>query len=80
MITKDNLKDVIKMLPIRTKKRILTNTDKEYCVLYLYCSNAGAWSTARLTNDLKRYQHVYKDGNCIIDINVAKLILGGIYI
>jgi len=78
MITRDNLKDVINLLPDRTKKRILTNTNKEYCVLYLYCTNAGAWSVARLTNDLKRYQHVYKDGNGIIDINVAKLILGGV--
>jgi len=74
MITKDNLKAVINLLPAKTKKRII-NTNKEYCVLYLHVANAGAWSTARLTDDFLRYQHVGKDGNAILYTEDVQQIL-----
>ena len=74
MITKENLEAVINLLPAKTKKRI-QNTNKEFCVLYLYCTNAGAWSVARLTNDFQRYSHVSKDGNCILYTDDVQQIL-----
>ena len=74
MITRDNLKAVINLLPKKKKEKILADT-REYCVLYLYCSNGGCWANAWLTNNYERYQHVSDDGNVVVRTNYAKSVL-----
>jgi hypothetical protein len=67
MITRDNIKEVIKQLPKRDTQRLLS-TDKEYAVLYLHFYNAGSFTTLRLTNDFNRYKNVSDHGNCILAV------------
>ena len=74
MITRENLRDVIGSLDDKTKKRILSS-EKYYVVLTLHVFNVGAYATARLTNDYGRYQHAWKRGNCILDIEDVRSIL-----
>lgn len=65
MITRNNLKDVIRSLSKKDKKRIL-NSNKECVVLYLHIFNIGTYTTARLTNDYNRYKNVSNNGNAIL--------------
>lgn len=74
MITRENLREVVDSLDEKTKKRILSS-EKRYVVLILHISNAGAYATARLTNDYGRYQHAWKHGNCILCIEDVQSIL-----
>lgn len=74
MITRENLREVIDSLDDKTKKRILSS-EKYYVVLTLHISNAGAYATARLTNDYGRYQHAWKRGDCILCIEDVQSIL-----
>ena len=66
MITRQNLHAVINSLDKNTKKRILKNNRKEYCVIKLDVFNSGSIATANLTNDLARYNGVSLEGNCIL--------------
>lgn len=74
MITRENLRDVIDSLSDKTKRRILSS-EKYYVVLTLHVFNVGAYATAKLTNDYGRYQHAWKHGNCILDIEDVQSIL-----
>ena len=65
MITRENLKDVLKSLSDKDKKRVL-NSSKEYTVLYLHVFNVGCRVTIRLTNDYNRYRNVSNNGNAIL--------------
>jgi hypothetical protein len=76
MITRENFNDVLDMITPKDKKRIL-NTNKEYVVLELHCTNNSAWATVTLTNDYNRYKNVSDHGNCILDsTEVAGLLRG----
>ena len=74
MITRENLRGVIDSLSEKTKKRILSS-EKYYVVLSLHFFNAGAYATAKLTNDYGRHQHAWKHGNCILCIEDVQSIL-----
>ncbi len=74
MITRENLRDVIDSLDDKTKRRILSS-EKYYVVLELHIFNAGAYATAKLTNDYGRYKHAWKRGNCILCIEDVQSIL-----
>jgi len=74
MITKENIKEVVKSLSDKNKKRIL-NSNKEYCVLYLHIFNAGAYATARLTNDYNRYKNVFNNGNAVLYTHTLQHLL-----
>ena len=65
MITRENLRDIIKSLSNSAKKRIL-NSSKEYVVLYLHVFNTGSYVTIRLTDNYNRYKNVSKNGNVIL--------------
>ena len=65
MITRENLKDVLKSLSDKDKKRVL-NSYKEYTVLYLDIFNAGCYATIRLTDNFDRYKNVSNNGNAIL--------------
>lgn len=74
MITRDNLKDVLKLLSKKDVKRI-NNTNKEYVVLYLHTFNTGSVLTIRLTNDFSRYKNVSYNGNCILYVSDVKNLI-----
>jgi len=74
MITKENLEAVIRLLPDKKKKKILIDK-REYCALYLYCSNGNCWSYAWLTNNYKRFSHIANDGNMVVRTDYVKSVL-----
>lgn len=74
MITRENLKDIIKNLPSNAKNRI-RHTNKEYVVLELHVFNTGSYATAKLTNNFMRYRNVSNNGNCIICVETAIKLL-----
>ena len=74
MITRENLKAVINLLPVKKKEKILADT-REYCALYLYCSNGGCWANAWLTNNYERFSHIIEDGNAILYTEDVQQIL-----
>ena len=72
MITRQNINEVLKLITDKDLNR-LKNTEKEYCVLYLHCTNNSSWVTITLTNDYNKYKNVSNNGNCIFDtLNLLK--------
>lgn len=74
MITKDNLIDVVNQLDEKSKARI-TNSDKEFCVLFLYTFNGNSYTSCILTNNFTKYANVSNNGNCILNTETVKTIL-----
>lgn len=68
MITRENYKDILKMITKKDIKRIM-QANKDYCVIEFHCTNNSAWVTIKLTNDYNRYKNVSNYGNCIFDID-----------
>ena len=68
MITRDNFKDVLKLISKKDIKRI-KNSSKEYIVLSLHVFNAYSYVSVILTNDYNRYKNVYYNGNCILELS-----------
>lgn len=65
MITSDNIKGVIKSISNKDKSRI-RNTNKEFIVLQLHCTNNTAYVEVTCTNRYTIYQYVAKNGGCIL--------------
>jgi len=74
MITRENLKAVINLLPAKKKEKILADT-REYCALYLYAGATGCWSYAWLTNNYERFSHIKNDGNVVVRTDYVKSVL-----
>lgn len=68
MITRDNFKDVLRLISKKDIKRI-KKSDKEYIVLMLHVFNVGTNVSVILTNDYNRYKNVSYNGNCILELN-----------
>ena len=68
MITRDNIQEVVNSLSDRDKKRI-RNSNKEFVVLELHCTNSGCASFAKVTNNYTRYKNVSNNGDCILSID-----------
>lgn len=68
MITRDNFKDVLKLISQKDIKRI-KNSNKEYIVLMLHAFNVGTYVSVILTNDYDRYKNVSYNGNCILELS-----------
>jgi hypothetical protein len=68
MITRDNFKDVLRLISKKDIKRI-KKSDKEYIVLMLQVFNVGGYVSVILTNDYNRYKNVSYNGNCIFELN-----------
>lgn len=68
MITRDNFKDVLKLISKKDIKRI-KKSDKEYIVLMLHVFNVGTNVSVILTNDYNRYKNVSYNGNCILELS-----------
>lgn len=68
MITRDNFKDVLKLISQKDIKRI-KKSDKEYIVLMFHVFNVGSYVSVILTNDYNRYKNVSYNGNCILELS-----------
>lgn len=62
MITKENIHDVINNISDKDKKRI-KNTNKEYIILELCCTNNTSWIDVTLTNRTPPTLH---NGECVL--------------
>ena len=68
MITKDNFKDVLKLISKKDIKRI-KKSDKEYILLMFHVFNVGSYVSVILTNDYNRYKNASYNGNCILELS-----------
>lgn len=68
MITRDNFKDVLKLISKKDIKRI-KKSDKDYIVLMFHVFNVGSYVSVILTNDYNRYKNVSYNGNCILELS-----------